>query len=150
MNVARKAFAALGAAALVASLAGCSLAQAWGDKVVEKISPEHVEAMYDKVTRAWTGLTASADNACLMQNSDGEGLDTTFVESPAAAYIAKYRSQVAEYNAAMVNIFEAGVVAPVGYPRSVPNFEETTGENPDYCGVSTRLAELKAASEADI
>jgi hypothetical protein len=129
-------------------LTGCSTAAGYVQKGQEIISADNLEEQHDRVIREWRSLTTAADNACAAQaQGDRDDAAPTLVESPALAYAATYRTVWAEYNARTENIFEAGFVGPVGYPKNIPNF--VTGPNPDFCGVSAQLAQLKAQSEAE-
>jgi hypothetical protein len=120
----------------------------WGQKAVSVVSPENVEKQYSVVIKKWESLTTAADNACMAgAGVDGGPNAPVFVESPAVAYAGVYRNIRTAYNSAQANVFEAGLVGPSGYPKSIPNFPEATGATPDFCSISTQLAALKEASE---
>lgn len=126
------------------ALTGCSVAQSYVDKAQEKLSADNVEQVYDKVIGSWNALYAAAQNACEVASAgtdNGEG-DPTLIESPALAYNATYRTQVAKYNATMHDLFKAGFIAPPGYPRTIP-----VAQSKDYCGTVDKLDELKAGAE---
>lgn len=115
----------------------------WGNKAADVVGPQNVEKQYNVIIDNWESLTKAADNACAAQASAGS-TDTLLVESPAFAYASTYRTVRAKYNQAFANVFDAGLVGPPGYPREIPNW--TSGENPNFCTVSTQLAELKETS----
>jgi hypothetical protein len=118
----------------------------WGQKAADTVGPENVNKQYDLVIQNWNALTTAADNACAVTEKEGGVNSPTFVESPAQAYIATYRNIRTEYNSAQENIFDAKLVGPSGYPEFVPNFPEATGAAPDFCSVSTQLANLQASN----
>ncbi|BDZ52604.1 hypothetical protein GCM10025867_48450 (plasmid) [Frondihabitans sucicola] len=118
----------------------------WFDAKADVISAPNVKAQTETITKDWAGLVQSADNACSAVNAATTSNSPTMIEDPAQAYAATYRSIVADYNATMANDFKAKDVAPTGYPTSIPNFDETHGAKPDWCAVSTKLADLKAAA----
>lgn len=125
---------------------GCSVAAGYVQKGAEVISADNLEEQHDRVIRDWRGLTVAADNACAAQGEQDRDEDSpVLIEGPALAYAATYRKIWAEYNARTENIFEAGFVGPIGYPKNVPNY--ATGPNPDFCEVSAQLATLKAGAE---
>jgi hypothetical protein len=131
---------------VVVLVSGCSTAAGYVQKGQDIISADNLEEQHDRVIREWRSLTTAADNACAAQAEQDRDPDApVLVEGPALAYAATYRTVWAEYNARTENIFEAGFVGPLGYPKDIPNF--VTGPTPDFCQVSVKLAELKAAAE---
>lgn len=137
---------AAAAVALIAApaLTGCAIAGSYVDKAQEKLSADNVEQVYDKVISSWNALYPAAQNACEVSTAgtdNGEG-SPTLVESPALAYNATYRTQVAKYNATMHDLFKAGFIAPPGYPRTIP-----VDSSKDYCGIVDKLDALKAGAE---
>ena len=131
---------------LLSALTGCSVASSYVDKGIEKLSADNVEQEYAKVIEGWNNLSVAADNACLAQSGSAAENGPTLVESPAAAYAAVYRTQVADYNSRQADIFKADLVGPPGYPASVPAFPEAVGAQPDFCSISVKLAALKEAA----
>ena len=140
---------AVGVVVLFAVILGAlSFGGAWAKKGADVVGPANVEKQYDQVITNWESLTSAADNACMAVGSVTTTENSpTFVESPAMAYVATYRSIRVDYNAAQADLFKAKVVGPSGYPSEIPNFVEATGQTPDFCSVGTQLAELKAAAE---
>lgn len=116
----------------------------WGQKAVKVVSPANVEKQYGVIIDNWEALTASADNACLAQSGETSEDGPLLIESPEMAYAATYRSVRADYNAAWANVFDAGLVGPPGYPKSIPNW--TSGADPDFCTISTNLVLLQDES----
>ena len=145
----RWAFVGIGILVLFAVIFGVlGFAGGWANKAAKVAGPANVEKQYDQVITNWESLTSAADNACMAVGSVTTTENSpTFVESPAMAYVATYRSIRVDYNAAQADMFKAKVVGPAGYPSEIPNFVEATGQTPDFCSVGTQLAELKAATE---
>jgi hypothetical protein len=117
----------------------------WGSKAVAIVSPANVEKQYSVVIESWNALSKAADNACMAQGATSTENSPTMVESPTLAYASTYRNIQARYNSATANVFKAGLVGPAGYPDNVPTFPELTGPNPDFCAVSVKLMDLRAA-----
>ena len=118
----------------------------WGVKAVSVVSPENVSKQYSVVIKTWEALETTASNACQAAGpADTSSNAPTLVESPSFAYSATYRNVRAKYNAAQENVFEAKLVGPAGYPKSVPDFAEAQGKNPDFCAVSERLSALRTS-----
>lgn len=130
-------WAGLGAAALAAVLLGIAgWGFGWFGKGVEVVSAGNVSEQHRAVIEDWEALQASARNACSASTKVGEG-SPTFVEDPALAYAATYRRLVVDYNRRQQNNFEAGIVGPAGYPKTVPALDQ--GPNTDWCAVADRL-----------
>lgn len=91
----------------------------WFSRGVEIIGPDNVAEQHLQVAEEWQALQAAAANACLAGDPDRDKGAPTLVEDPAMAYAATYRNIAASYNRRMANIFEAGIVAPPGYPDRV-------------------------------
>jgi hypothetical protein len=140
--------AVVGVVVSATALAGCSVASGYVKEGERVISAQNLRTQYKYITRDWNSLITTADTACAAQaEGEKDDADPTLVEGPALAYASTYRTVWAKYNARMADVFEAGFVGPPGYPKHIPNFDEVTGPNPDFCAVSTHLLELKAEAE---
>ena len=128
-----------------ATMSVVGLATGWGGKAVKVVSPANVQKQYAVIIDDWNSLSKAAYNACMAQGATPDPNSPTMVESPALAYAATYRNIQAHYNSAWDNVFKAGLVGPAGYPRHVDTFPELTGPNPDFCAVSMKLNDLRAA-----
>lgn len=131
------AFIAVMAVAIVLSLIG--LAAGWFDKAKEVVGPQNVEKQQTEIIAAFNSVQMGANNACLAGKVSKEMGDPVLVEKPEIAYGGIVRSQVADYNRRQDNIFEARLVAPSGYPRTLP----TPGPNEDWCTYAQKVADLK-------
>lgn len=117
--------------------------QGWFRAATDIVSPDNVKRQHAQVIGKYEDLIAAADNTCTVQEAgESEVTDrsATFVESPTLAYEATFRSIVADYNASVDNLFEAGIVAPPGYPESV---DLKSLDTTDWCTVSDQLINLK-------
>lgn len=127
-------------------LSGCSVAQSYVDKVEEKLSADSVEKLWDGLYKDWNALNTTAANACLAQDAVDNGESgPVLVENGAMAYIATYRNVVQHYNASQQNLFEGKALGPPDLPKAIPVWPETVGADPDFCTVTTKLADLYAA-----
>lgn len=126
-------------AVLGAGFTVIGFANGWFHRATQVVGPANVSEQFKDVAQEYQSLQTSAANAC-QAVTDAERGDSapTLVESPALAYEATYRRIAASYNRRMTNIFEAGIVAPPGYPESVPI---PVGEV-DWCGL---VGQLEAA-----
>lgn len=106
----------------------------WFGEAKRVTSPANVTNQYATVIGDWQALITESQNACSAVRAAHSADDPTFVEDPALAYEARYRSTRADYNRRMQNIFEAGLVGPHGYPRTVPNLSEN-----NWCTVADGL-----------
>lgn len=107
----------------------------WFSEGQRVTGPANVSAQYGAVIDDWQSLITEAQNACdvtVKTNSDSP----TFVEDPALAYKAQFRNTRTDYNRRMQNIFEAKLVGPRGYPRTVPVLPT------DWCRASQVLQSL--------
>lgn len=130
---------------IIVSLIGWSAG--WWNKAAEVAGPANVSDQYHRVITDWESLYTAAGNACYAQNDDSDDTGApTLVESPVLAYAATYAKIRTDYNSRMNNIFEAGAVAPIGYPREI---DQSIGANPsdDWCQVQEKLDKLKDASK---
>lgn len=107
----------------------------WFNEAKRVTSPNNVRNQYATVIGDWQALISEAQNACSAVRAARSDDDPTFVEDPALAYEAKYRSTRNDYNRRQQNIFEAGLVGPRGYPRTVPNFPSDTS----WCDIADQL-----------
>lgn len=144
------AFGAIGAVvalAVIFGIIGTSLG--WFNAGREVVSASNTKNQFREIKGDWAELNSAAGNACsVVGNAKGSDAQS-FVEDPAVAYAATYRRIVADYNRRMDNIFEAQLVGPKDYPRAIPEFDETKGQNPDWCGVTSQLDALKAEAESN-
>jgi hypothetical protein len=124
---------------------GCSTAAGYVKAAEDTISAENLRDQYKFVTNNWEALIQTADNACAAQGSTTSDSGPVLVEGAGLAYASTYRTVVAKYNARQDDIFEAGFVGPPGYPKEIPNY--VSGQDPDFCGISTNLIDLKIAAE---
>lgn len=92
----------------------------WWSEAKRVTGVENVTTQYQVVIDDWESLISEAENACGASKVSVNGDSPTFVEDPALAYEAKFRSTRTDYNRRMQNIFEARLVGPRGYPRTVP------------------------------
>ena len=128
-------------------LSGCSVGQSYINKAEEKLSADNVEKIFDLIITDYNALIQTADTACLVQNQkETDSNSPVMVENVATAYISTYRNLFTEYNAAQADLFKAELLGPPGYPKEIPNWEEARGATPDFCQVSSYLADLKDES----
>lgn len=111
-----------------------SFAGAWGGAAKRIVSPPNVEAQYHAVIEDWQSLLASAENACDAKQSKTDENSPTFVGGdPSLAYAQTYRKTVIDYNQRQHNLFEAKLVGPKGYPRTIPAYGD------QWCSVASKL-----------
>lgn len=110
----------------------------WFDKAAEVVGPENVSEQYHDVAKDWQAMQAAAANACAVGDPTSEEGDPVLVENPALAYEATFRNIAGDYNRRMTNIFEAGIVAPEGYPETV----DMPSGDVDWCGVAEAMASI--------
>ena len=92
----------------------------WLGAVADVAGPRNVKAQYAAVIEDWNAMEAAAANACGATDAPASRQGPTFLEDPAFAYKAKYRSITVDYNRRQANIFEAKEVGPGGYPPRAP------------------------------
>jgi len=131
-------------AALIA-LTGCSTAAGYVKAAEDTISAENLREQYGYITKNWEALIQTADTACAAQGSSTDESGPVLVEGAGLAYASTYRTAVSKYNARQDDVFEAGFVGPPGYPKEIPNY--VSGADPDFCGISSQLFDLKIAAE---
>lgn len=100
----------------------------WFNAGAEIVSPNNVRDQYQHVIEDYEALEASAANACGAKRTASGPDDPVLVENPTLAYEAKYRSIAVDYNRRQLNIFEAKLVGPKGYPRYAPTLREMKRE----------------------
>lgn len=119
------------------------LARGWFQAGADIVSPQNVKRQHAQVIGKYEDMIAAADNVCSVQEAGettSDGRSVTFVESPTLAYEATFRDIVADYNSSIDNLFEAGIVAPAGYPTSV---ELKQLDTEDWCTISDQIKGMK-------
>lgn len=116
-----------------------SWAGSWGSEAKRVVSPANVTEQYQVIISDWQGAQAAADNACTAVTSATSANDPVLVENPATAYAATFRRIVVDYNTRYLNIFQAKLVGPAGYPRPFPEELQPHGAKPDWCSISTNM-----------
>lgn len=101
-----------------------SFVSRWVGTGAEIVGPTNVKEQHRLVIGEWEALQQEAANACAARTAPQNAQSPSFLEDPAFAYAAKYRDTRAGYNRRMNNLFEAGIVAPSGYPKIAPTLEE--------------------------
>lgn len=106
----------------------------WGSSAKKIVSPANVETQYQAVIDDWQALKAAAQNACDAKTSKTDENSPTFLGGdPSLAYAQTYRRVVVDYNRRQHNLFEAKLVGPKGYPRTIPV------TSPDWCRANSEL-----------
>lgn len=111
----------------------------WASKAKEVTGPQNVSAQYGAVISDWQDLVTQADQACAASKTVSDANSPTFIENPALAYRSLYLRTRADYNSRMQDVFQAKLVGPHGYPRTVPDFPETHAAAGDWCAVAEKL-----------
>lgn len=99
----------------------------WGGETKRLVGPDHSREQVTRVLDLWEKMPVAAANACGAIDAARSGASPTFVEDPALAYKARYRTMAADYNRMMGNFFEAALTRrlPIpdglgGLPRRAP------------------------------
>lgn len=113
----------------------------WGRTAVDVVSPDNVKKQHEQIIGKYNSMIAAADNVCTVSKSSATDASKapTLVENSTTAYQSTFRNIVTDYNSSMENIFKAKIVAPEGYPKSVPLSKLDTK---DWCTVSDQIRAL--------
>lgn len=106
------------------------------------ISVQNVKAQRTALIGDWQALLNATGNACDAINSKQNSNSPTLVEDPAFAYAATVRNIRADYNRRQHNLFEAEVVGPPGYPRTVPDQALMDSPHPPWCKINQDLVSV--------
>lgn len=96
----------------------------YGQEAKRVTGVENVRDQNTRVIELWQGMEAAAANACGAQSASKEDGDPTLIEDPALAYKATYRTQRAEYNRRMANLYEAQAVRGLPLPSNLRSYPE--------------------------
>ncbi|MEX1113223.1 MAG: hypothetical protein WD603_01055 [Patescibacteria group bacterium] len=116
----------------------------WGGEAQRITGPDNVRDQHTAIIGTWEDMISAAETAC--QVGDGgerTSVDPTLVEDTAIAYSSTFRNIRAEYNRRQQNLFEARLVGPKGYPRTVPFYRAAMpGPQNDWCKVARKLVRI--------
>lgn len=103
------------------------------------LSVKNIREQETAILEDWQNLLVAVGNACEAVNAKSDENSPTLVENPAMAYAATARKARTDYNRRQHNLFEARIVGPKGYPKTVPEDMSMDGPKPDWCAISKTL-----------
>lgn len=98
----------------------------WWNGAAQTVGFDNTKAQFTDLYGDMESMRAAAANACAAKDANHSASGPTFLEDPAQAYEAKYRSIEADYNRRFENIFEANalLVKPNDLPQRAPTLDE--------------------------